>query len=162
MQLAFRTGFLYTKKYVGEVYKSMQPPKFVVIMLVLIGIMLFTASTGFMFAADTNEDNSLHQATATAMSKAINMGQLRVDEEITINEKVVKETLIREYVNQSNFHDGEKRLNIYAINSQPAMIGVESYNTFAIPIKKYLKEPDDQTTVRQFENMIFEAKKVTK
>lgn len=118
----------------------MSAPKFLIIVLVLLGFTLFIASASYMFAADTNEDRSLEQAAASAMSKGINMGQVRVDEEITVNEDVVKEALVRQYVEQSNLSDGEKQLHIYALASQPSMLAVESYNTFDLPIRKYLKK----------------------
>ncbi|MEC2665355.1 hypothetical protein P9W94_31100, partial [Bacillus cereus] len=76
--------------------------------LVLLGFTLFIASSSYLFAADTNEDRTLEQAAASAMSQGINMGQVRVDEEVTVNEDVVKEALVRQYVEQSNLSDGEK------------------------------------------------------
>jgi hypothetical protein len=136
-------------------------PKFVIMALVLFGFTLFIASSSYLFAADTNEDRTLEQAAASAMSKGINMGQVRVDEEVTVNEDVVKEALVRQYVEQSNLSDGEKQLHIYALASQPSMLAVESYNTlFNLPIRKYLKEEDEKASVRQFANIIFEAKKL--
>lgn len=65
---------------------------------------------------------------------------------------------MRRYVEQSNLSDGEKQLHIYALASQPSMLAVESYNTFDLPIRKYLKEEDEKASVRQFANIIFEAK----
>lgn len=140
----------------------MSGPKFVIVSVILIILMLFVVSSNYLFVADTNEDRSLERATSTAMSQGINMGQLRVDEEVTVNEEIVKESLVRQYVEQSNYHDGEKQLHIYAIASQPAMLAVESYNTFELPIKKYLKEENTEASVRQFENIIFEAKQTHK
>jgi hypothetical protein len=136
-------------------------PKFVIMALVLFGFTLFIASSSYLFAADTNEDRTLEQAAASAMSKGINIwGQVRVDEEVTVNEDVVKEALVRQYVEQSNLSDGEKQLHIYALASQPSMLAVESYNTFDLPIRKYLKEEDEKASVRQFANIIFEKKKL--
>ncbi|MEI5919539.1 DUF5411 family protein [Bacillus cereus] len=140
----------------------MSAPKIGILIIGMLAFTLFITTSSYMHAADTNEDRSLQQAAASAMSQGINMGQVRVDEEITVNEDIVKEALVRQYVEQSNLNDGERHLYVYALASQPAMLAVESYNTFSTPLPRYLELKDDKVSVRQMENIIYEAKKVNK
>lgn len=140
----------------------MNIPKIGLLIMAMFAFLLFVVSSNYMFVADTEEDNSLEQATVSAMSQGINMGKVRVNEEVTINENIVKEALVRQYVEQTNFHDGVKQLHIYAIASQPAMIATESYNTFTTPLPEYLDREEKETSVRQFTNVIYEAKQTQK
>ena len=138
-----------------------------IIIIVLLLFAVLGASFAYVSMAAEDNDNTLKVSTSSAMTKAINKGAVRVDEEITINPKVAEEALLREFADNSSFMDGSKKINIYKISSKPAMISVESYNTVEIPISKMLKqfnkkEEEQKGKVRDRETVIFEAKKTAK
>jgi hypothetical protein len=123
---------------------------------------IFSISFSYLWAADANNDTNVQNAARNAMVQAINKGYVRVNEEITINPRIAEEALLRQYAETANFEDGQRTLNIKAISSKPAMIAVESYNSFSdVPILKWFKKNEPART-REMDIVIFEAKKTTK
>lgn len=94
---------------------------------------------------------------------AVNKGAARVNEEITINEKVATEALVRQYAQSSDFNDGDKILNIVNISSKPAMIAVEGYEILEdVSIMKWLGNKDSKVKPKEVDVVIFEAKDTSK
>lgn len=101
------------------------------------------------------------------MTLAINWGNARVNEEITINEEVAEEAVLRQFADASDFYDGDRYLNIYHSSSKPPILAVESYSTIGTPFQdmanRFSEENDlTDTIIRNREIVIFEAKETRK
>lgn len=121
-------------------------------------ILLTLISFHFLFSADASNHSTIENASRDSIQNAINMGAVRVTEEITIDEEIAKEAFIRQYVESSNFNDGTRVLNVADVQSQPASLAVESYNVIDDwPIFKWLNINKEAKT-REMDFLIYEAK----
>ncbi|PEU18109.1 MULTISPECIES: hypothetical protein [unclassified Bacillus (in: firmicutes)] len=77
----------------------------------------------------THTDNraSLDRSGKTAISKAVNVGTLRAEEEIAVNPEKAKEEFDKAYKENTAFRDpaAKRDYNIHVTNGKPAMIAVE-------------------------------------
>lgn len=137
--------------------------------IVLIGILIvvFVYSFQKIAVADSDNETGLENAARNAMTEAVNLGNARVNEEVTINEEIATESLLRQYADTTDFDGADRYLNVYQVNSDPAMIAVDSYLTVQTPIQSMLnrftdKNRDDTTIGRSREVIIWEAKSTTR
>lgn len=127
----------------------------------------FVVSAGMLVSADKSTDGALKQATEQSMYIGVNKGCLRVDENVTLNEKVTKENFKEKYASLVTYHDGYTNLYVHDFNSYPAMLSTEAYQTIKTPIKGWYnslrnENLSDEDTVRSLEVGIFEATSITK
>lgn len=129
---------------------------------------LLICSFGLVLSSDKSTDTALKEATKQTMYKSINMGCLRVDEAITIDENQAKKVFPEKYETLTNFEDGETDLYIHTMNGVSPMMATEAYQTFESPIDKALKSlnpnNDSKGKTRTWENYIgiFEATNINK
>ncbi len=138
---------------------------FFIVMLLFFTV--FTTSFQYLIVADSDNETSAENATRNAMTQSINWGNARVNEEITINQDIAVEAVLRQYADSSDFFDGDRFVNIYRTSSNPPMIAVESYSTIGTPFQNmansFNKENNSSKTVtRSREIVIYEAKELTK
>lgn len=134
------------------------------------GLMMFsllTISVGFNMTADKSVDFSVKEATKQAMYQGISKGCLRVDENIVLDERATKEALVRNFADLSRYDQGKVDLYVHEFSSYPPMLSTEAYHTIDTPFKSWLNvwdrgDRDRETTVRELEVAIFEAKSLTK
>lgn len=130
--------------------------------LVTIGtivLMLIVISFSYLFSADADNHSAVEITIRDAIQQSINMGAVRVTEEITIDEEIAKEAVIRQYVATSNFNDGTLVLSVPQVNSKPASLAIESYkliDNWYIADWLGLKEKEAKT--REVNAVIYEAK----
>lgn len=136
---------------------------------ILIGLLYIVWTYSFEYSAVADSDNqtSVVNSSRNAMTEAVNLGAARVNEELTINEDIAVESVLREYSDASDFHDGARYLNVYQVSSDPAMIAVESYLAIGTPLKpmlnKFTKKTDVSETIgRSREIIIYEAKETVR
>ncbi|MBG9689702.1 hypothetical protein ABD91_01890 [Lysinibacillus sphaericus] len=127
----------------------------------------FAFSSQYLRVADSDNQTSVTNATRNAMTEAVNLGNQRVNEEVTINEDMAIEATLRMYAASSDFDDGGRYLNVYDVKSDPAFLAVESYTEIGTPIRGMLnKFSPDVKVVKDFtrsrEIVIYEAKKLEK
>lgn len=135
----------------------------------LIGLLLIMSvgQIGKEAITEQNDDTALDNSARNALAASVNKGALRVTEEVTINEQVAEEALVRLYADNSNFNGGETSLNIYKISSKPAMIAVDSYNAVDNDLEGFIERftgedvPNERIS-RNREIVIFEAKDLNK
>jgi len=114
----------------------------------------------YLFSADANNHSTIETASRDAIQQGVNLGAVRVTEEITIDEDTVKEAFIRQYVASSNFNDGTRVLNIVDVQSKPAALAVESYNVIDDwAIYKWLNI-EKKAKTREMNVLIYEAKRL--
>lgn len=114
--------------------------------------------------ADSDNETSVENASRNAMTIAVNLGNARVNEEITINEEIAVEAVVRQYADSADFFDGDRYLNIYQVSSDPAMLAVESFTQLESPFLGFTRgfSNSNDVTTRSREIVIFEAKNLTK
>lgn len=116
---------------------------------------------------DDNRD-SLDVASRTAISQSVNRGTLRVEEKITIDPAVAKESLVRSYSKNISFDEkiGARGLYIKKIQSDPAMVAVEARSETESYYKHYMYNRanayTDQKKIKVNEKniVIYEAKSI--
>ncbi|MGN4128076.1 hypothetical protein ACMGD3_24180 [Lysinibacillus sphaericus] len=92
-----------------------------------------------MLASDKSTDTALKEATKQTMYQSINMGCLRVDEAITIDEVQAKEIFPQKYSSLTNYEDGETDLYIHTMDSVSPMMATEAYQSIDTPIHRAIK-----------------------
>lgn len=127
----------------------------------------FTLSFQQLNVVDSDNESSVENSTRNAMTQAINLGASRVNEEITINEEIAVEAVVRQYADSQSFAQGDRYLNIYKVSSNPPMLAVESYSTIDAPFKNLINEfngenKSTENVTRSREVQIIEAKDVTR
>lgn len=131
--------------------------------LVTIGtivLMLIVISFSYLFSADADNHSAVEITSRDAIQSAVNLGAVRVTEEITINEEIAKEAVIRQYVASSNFNDGTVVLGVPTVNSKPASLALESYKLVdSWYIASWLGLEDKEAVTREVDAIIYEAKK---
>ncbi len=137
--------------------------------VIFIGLLYIAWTYSFEYAAVADSDNqtSVVNSSRNAMTEAVNLGSARVNEELTINEEIAVESVLREYSSASDFYDGSRYLNVYQVSSDPPMIAVESYLSIGTPIKpmlnRHTKKTDVSETIgRSREIIIYEAKETVR
>lgn len=136
---------------------------FIIFMLFLV----FVISFQYVSVADSDNETAVVNSARNAMTEAINLGNARVNEEITINEEIAIEAVLRQYASTTDFFDAARYLNVYEVSSDPAMFAVESYVSIGTPIKPVLNHftgNTDKSNIvgRSREIVIFEAKQTVK
>ncbi|MGG1021173.1 DUF5411 family protein [Bacillus paralicheniformis] len=137
------------------------------LLLVFIFFIVYTASFEYVKIGDNDNETSIQNSARNAMTQSINWGNARVNEEITINEEVATEAVLREYANSSSFNDGNRYVNIFKVSGKPPMLAVESYSNIKTPFNDmanvYNKQNNSNETItRSREVVIYEAKKLEK
>lgn len=139
------------------------------LLLILIGFVVYTASFEFIKVGDNENEVTIQNTARNAMTQSINWGSARVNEEITINEEIAKEAVLREYANSISFNSGDHYINIYQLSNKPPLLAVESYSEIATPFNQFVKNFSDnknndssETVTRSREVIIYEAKKTEK
>lgn len=130
-------------------------------------MVVFVYSFQKISVADSDNETGIENAARNAMTEAVNLGNARVNEELTINEEIATESFLRQYADTTDFKGGERHLNVFQVTSDPAMIAVDSYITVQTPIQEMLnrytnKNRDDTTVGRSREIVIWEAKSTTR
>jgi hypothetical protein len=133
------------------------------ILLLFLLFLVFTFSFQYGSVAYSDNKTGVINASRNAMTDAVNLGNARVNESITINEEIAVESVLRQYSDTTDFFDGGRYLNIYQVSSDPAMIAVESYVSVDTPMKSMLKnftgkQEDSNLIGRSREIIIYEAK----
>lgn len=113
----------------------------------------------------THTDNrlSLDRSAKTALSKSVNWGTLRVEEEIEIEPSLAEQEFKKSYIENISFRDPEAKRNydIKILNSKPAMIAVEGNIETYSYFNSFNKEPEKvKSNSRNI--VIYEAKEETK
>lgn len=98
-----------------------------VTLFAIIMIIFYMAYNEASFVAKDNQV-SLDSATRNAINESINMGNLRVNEEVTIDPEIAKEALIRKYAQSINYRDGDRFLNVYHVSNQP-ILATDAYTS---------------------------------
>lgn len=127
----------------------------------------FTVSYQYIGMADSDNETSSTNTARNSMNVAINWGNARVNEEVTINEEIAREAVVRQYADTASFHDGNKYLNVFKVSSKPAMIAVDSYGSIGTPYMGMVNqfkgtEYEVNKIIRSREIVIYEAKKLRK
>lgn len=107
--------------------------------------------------SDSDNTTTSTAANRNAITQSINWGNARVNEEITINEDVAKEAVLRQYARDSNFADGDRYINIHNISGTPPMIAVDAYTVVKTPYSNLYSDVPDNIT-RSRDVVIYEAK----
>lgn len=145
--------------------------KYYVIGLFLIVIFFMSFVFAYSFEdvkiADSDNEFGVENTARNSINIAVNLGNVRANEEITINEEIAVEATLRQYADTSDYFRGDRYLNVYQVSSDPAMLAVESYAELESPIlgmtKRYTKSTTPTTvTTRSREIVIFEAKDLVK
>lgn len=123
-------------------------------------ILLILISFQYLFSADASNHSTIETSSRDAIQQSVNLGAVRVTEEITINEDIAKEAFIRQYAAANNFNDGTRVLSIVDVQSKPSVLAVESYNVLDDwPIFKWLNIKKEAKT-REMDVLIYEAKNI--
>lgn len=139
---------------------------FILIIFMLLAVLVY--SHQYTVVADSDNQTAITNAARNSMTESLNLGYARAFEEITIDEELAVESLIRMYSASSDFDDGARYVNIYEVKSDPAFIAVESYVSIDTPIKSMLQKLSTQeidqseTITRSREVVIYEAKNITR
>lgn len=129
----------------------------ILVFLLIFFITFYTAYNQATFVAKDNEV-ALDNATRNALSDSINVGHLRVNEEVTIDPQMAKESLIRNYAQSVNYQEGDRFLNIYYISEQP-ILAVDAYTS----LEGTTNFTSEQETISRSRNVyIIEAKDITR
>lgn len=136
------------------------------ILIVAILFVGFTYSYEYYQVADSDNQTALTNSTRNAMTEAVNLGNARVNEELTINEEVAVEATLRMYAATADFEDGARYLSVYDVQSDPAMLAVDSYLEIGTPLRKMLNYFNQRIDIendiaRSREIVIYEAKQTT-
>ena len=143
-------------------------PIFAALLIFSFLLVVFTFSYNYISVSDSDNDTTLKNVARNAMTEAVNYGNLRVNEELTINEEVAVEAAVRLYAASSDFEDGGRYLNVAAVSSNPPMIALDSYTEINTPMKNTLNKIRNKTkaiepnVTRSREVIIYEAKSRTK
>ncbi|MCM3405513.1 DUF5411 family protein [Cytobacillus oceanisediminis] len=132
-------------------------------LLLFVFLTIFTMSFQEVSIADSDNETSVENASRNAMTVAVNLGNARVNEEVTINEDIAVESVVRQYADSADFYNGDRYLNVYQVSSNPPMLAVESYTQLESPFLG-ITNPSGQNDVetRSREIIIYEAKKLIK
>ncbi|QWB31999.1 hypothetical protein [Exiguobacterium acetylicum] len=65
---------------------------------------------------DNDNEQSLETSTRNAVTNSVNLGILRINEKVNLNEDAQEEILLRQYANSVGFYRGDRTLNIYRFN----------------------------------------------
>lgn len=131
------------------------------IVLMMISVLIYSYSTASV--ADSDNQTAMNNAASQAMTEAMNLGDIRVNQKVTIDEEIAKDALIRMYAASSDYSDGARYLNVYQVNSDPAYIAVDSYLEINTPFKPFInrfsteKRSIEPQITRSRETVIFEA-----
>ncbi|MFS0783372.1 DUF5411 family protein [Bacillus sp. 1P06AnD] len=136
-------------------------------LLLFIFFTVFAFSQQYLTVADSDNETSVTNSTRNAMTQAINWGNARVNEDITINEKAAIQAVVRQYGDNADFFDGERYVNVHSLSENPPMLAVDTYTTVNTPFQgmanRFTKEnKSDENITRSREIVIFEAKKLIK
>lgn len=137
------------------------------LLFVLLFFVVWITSFEYLTIGDNDNETSSQNSARNAMTKSVNWGNARVNEEITINERVAEEAVLREYANSTSFKEGNRMLNIYQVSGKPPLLAVESYSNISTPFidmaNKYTgKKDSNETVTRSREVVIYEAKDIEK
>lgn len=125
--------------------------------LAMFFITFYMAFNEASFVAKDNEV-SLDNATRNAIHQSINMGHLRVNEEVTLDPDIAKEALIRDYANSINYRDGDRFLNVYYLTDQP-IIATDAYTS----LEGHTNFTSKEETISRSRNVyIIESKDLTR
>lgn len=127
----------------------------------VITFLLIVVSSRYLFSSAQDNHSTLEITSRDAIQKSVNMGAVRVNEEVTINPEMAKEVFVRQFVESSNFDDGDRVLNIVGLNSNPAMLAVESYQILDYNPATRFMGSEKPSTVRDVDVIIYEAKSTT-
>lgn len=128
---------------------------------------VFAFSFEYITVADNDNEVSIENSARNAMTQAINLGNARVMEELTINEDIAVEAVLRHYADSSDFYDSDRYVNVYEVNSNPPLLAVESFASVHTPIQEMLnnfsgENTDSETVTRSREVIIYEAKDLSR
>lgn len=62
---------------------------------------------------DNDNEQSLETSTRNAVTNSVNLGILRINEKVNLNQNAQEEILLRQYANSVGFYRGDRTLNIY-------------------------------------------------
>lgn len=65
---------------------------------------------------DNDNEQSLETSTRNAVTNSVNLGILRINEKVNLNQDAQEEILLRQYANSVGFYRGDRTLNIYRFN----------------------------------------------
>jgi len=118
----------------------------------------------FVFAYDeativaTDNKVSLDNATRNALNESVNIGHLRVNEEVTIDPQIARESFVRNYADSVGFKGGERYINLYYLNEKP-IIASDAYTTY----EGHTNFTNVEDTITRSRNVyIIEAKNLTR
>lgn len=136
-------------------------------LIFFIAAVVFTVSFEYTAVDDSDNETSVQNATRNAMTEAVNWGEARVNENITINQDIAVEAVVRQYAQTSDFFDGDRYLNVYRTITNPPMLAVESYTNVKTPFNrianKFNKQNNsDENITRSRDIEIVEAKELVK
>jgi hypothetical protein len=123
-------------------------------------VFIMTFYVAFNETAFVAKDNqvALDNATRNAIGDAVNVGHLRVNEEVTIDPEIAREALLRNYAKSINYRDGDRFLNIYYLTDQP-ILATDAYTSLEGTTNFTSKE----TTISRSRNVyIIESKDLTR
>lgn len=113
----------------------------------------------------THTDNraSLDRSGKTAISKAVNVGTLRAEEEIAVNPEKARIEFDKAYRQNTAFRDpaAKRDYTIHVVNEKPAMIAVEG-NVEAGSYLKTFSEQKGSVKSKSRNEIIYEAVAGTK
>lgn len=66
---------------------------------------------------DNDNEQSLETSTRNAVTNSVNLGILRANEKVNLNQNAQEEILIRQYANSVGFYQGDRTLNVYRFNA---------------------------------------------
>lgn len=134
---------------------------------VMLSFVTLVISVGMLLSADTSTDNALKGATEQAMYAGVSKGCLRVDENIVLDEAIVKNTFRNTYEQLTDYEDGITDLYIHQFENYAPMLATESRQTINTPFTRWMnglnkEDKSDENSVRAFEVAIFEATSIQK
>ena len=138
-----------------------------ILWFVMLSFSVLIISVGMLLSADTSTDNALKEATKQSMYAGVEKGCLRVDENLVLNEEVVKTTFLSRYQELTDYEEGTTDLYIHNLNEYAPMLATESYQTVTTPFMRFINglthsTNTDQNSVRSFEVAVFEATSLVK
>lgn len=128
--------------------------------LTFFAILFITFYMAYNEASFVAKDNqvSLDNATRNAINESINVGHLRVNEEVTIDPEIAKESLVRKYAQSINYKDGDRFLNIYYMSNQP-ILATDAYTS----LEGHTNFTNKQETISRSRNIyIIESRNLTR
>ena len=110
---------------------------------------------------DNDNEQSLETSTRNAVTNSVNLGILRANEKVNLNQNAQEEILIRQYANSVGFYQGDRTLNIYRFNvgGGAPLMATEAFANLkeSNAVNKGLNQETRSRTVQ-----IIEARKTTR